>query len=227
MSAIAMLPSPAVRRTCNWKRLVSFVLTALLTVTGTSSATGIDVYAATAADGSISYSTQAFDTSYTRIFQASASQSVVAAPRRNSNSDKKNGQLAALQPIIDRVAKQHGVDARLIRALISVESRYNPRAISPKGAVGAMQLMPATGSQYGVNGRQELQDPERNISAGVRHFKSLLATHKGNLALALAAYNAGTGAVTKHGERIPPYSETMLYVAAVLAEAQSPTHLSK
>jgi soluble lytic murein transglycosylase-like protein len=82
-----------------------------------------------------------------------------------------------------------------------------------------MQLMPATGERYGLTGSHSWRDPERNIDAGVRHLKDLLSQHQGNVALALAAYNAGAGAVSRHHARIPPYRETMLYVPAVLAKS--------
>lgn len=84
-----------------------------------------------------------------------------------------------------------------------------------------MQLMPATGERYGLTGAHSWRDPERNIDAGVRHLKDLLSQHQGNVALALAAYNAGAGAVSRHQARIPPYRETMLYVPAVLAKSAS------
>ena len=81
-----------------------------------------------------------------------------------------------------------------------------------------MQLMPATARQYGIRDAAALDDPQQNIDAGVRHLKSLLDRYNGNLALALSAYNAGAGAVARHGDRIPPFRETMLYVPAVLAK---------
>ena len=112
--------------------------------------------------------------------------------------------------IIDRVAARHGVDARLVRAVIEVESGYRPRARSPKGAMGLMQLMPATARQYDVTNPY---DPAANIEAGTRHLKSLLARFPP--ALALAAYNAGHLAVERF-RGIPPYAETRKYVARVL-----------
>lgn len=113
--------------------------------------------------------------------------------------------------IITRVAMAHGVDGTLVRAVIQVESAYQPAARSSKGAVGLMQVMPATAQQYGI---RRLADPALNIEAGVRHLKSLLERYP--LALALAAYNAGEAAVTRFGG-IPPYPETQNYVARVLA----------
>ena len=112
--------------------------------------------------------------------------------------------------MISRSAKAHGVDPRLVHALIQVESGYHTRAASPKGARGLMQLMPATGRQYGA---LDLFDPAINIDAGVRHLKALLSRYE--LPLALAAYNAGQGAVDRF-RGIPPFKETQNYVTRVL-----------
>jgi soluble lytic murein transglycosylase-like protein len=105
-----------------------------------------------------------------------------------------------------------------VLSLIDVESRFDPQAISPKGARGLMQLLPATAARYGMHALTELHDPQRNIDLGVRHLKDLLQSNQDNWALALAAYNAGNGAVQR-GQRIPAYRETMLYVPAVLVRA--------
>ncbi len=112
--------------------------------------------------------------------------------------------------MISRSAKVHGVDPRVVHALIQVESAYHTRATSSKGARGLMQLMPATGRQYGA---LDLYDPAINIDAGVRHLKTLLSRYE--LPLALAAYNAGQGAVERFGG-IPPFKETQNYVTRVL-----------
>jgi len=112
--------------------------------------------------------------------------------------------------IIERVAAREGVDARLVHAVIQVESGYQPNARSPKGAMGLMQLMPATARQYAV---RNPYDPASNIEAGIKHLKSLLARFPP--ALALAAYNAGDAAVQRFGG-IPPYAETRSYVARIL-----------
>ena len=115
-----------------------------------------------------------------------------------------------LEAFIDRVSAREGVDARLVRAVIEVESGYRPLARSPKGAMGLMQLMPATARQYAVT---DLYDPAANIEAGIKHLKSLLARFP--RALALAAYNAGDAAVARFGG-IPPYAETRNYVSRIL-----------
>jgi soluble lytic murein transglycosylase-like protein len=113
--------------------------------------------------------------------------------------------------IIDKVAKEQHVDAKLVRAVIQVESAYNERARSPKGAMGLMQLMPATARQYAV---ADPYDPTSNIEAGIKHLKSLL-DRLPSVNLALAAYNAGEAAVQRF-RGIPPYPETRDYVARVL-----------
>jgi len=116
-------------------------------------------------------------------------------------------------PIIRKMAAEKGVDASLVRAVIQVESGYEPRARSGKGAVGLMQVMPATGRRYGIT---NLYDPSANIRAGVTHLKTLLDRFP--LALALAAYNAGEGAVERFSG-VPPYPETVDYVSKVRALA--------
>jgi len=116
-------------------------------------------------------------------------------------------------PIIRKAAKRHQVDARLIHAVIRAESAYNPKAVSRVGAVGLMQLMPATAKRFGVKNRR---DPQQNINGGVQYLRFLLKHFKSNTKLAVAAYNAGEGAVKKYGNRIPPYRETKAYVVKVM-----------
>ena len=118
-----------------------------------------------------------------------------------------------IDTVIAQVAARLSVDASLVRAVIEIESRFNPNALSPKGAVGPMQLMPQTARRYGAGSRY---DPIRNIEAGVAYLKDLLARYGGNVALALAAYNSGEGAVARYRNVIPPFRETMLYVPQVL-----------
>src|SRR5262249_26022443 len=115
--------------------------------------------------------------------------------------------------IIDKVAKEQGVDATLVKAVIQVESGFEPRARSSAGAVGLMQVMPQTARQYGVTGRR-LYDPRANVEAGIKHLKSLMDHLP--LHLALAAYNAGEGAVQRF-QGVPPYPETQKYVSTILA----------
>ena len=120
----------------------------------------------------------------------------------------------ALVELVDRLALRYGVSAPLAHALVKVESNYEPRAVSAKGAMGLMQLMPATARQYAV---EDPFDPEQNLGAGLQHLRGLLDRFgKGREALALAAYNAGEGAVSRYGG-IPPFRETQNYVRRILS----------
>ncbi|MBL8383994.1 MAG: lytic transglycosylase domain-containing protein [Burkholderiales bacterium] len=121
---------------------------------------------------------------------------------------------AAWADEIAAAAAASGVDAALIGAVVWAESRCNPRARSPKGAMGLMQLMPATARAYGV---ADAYDPAQNLRAGARYLRDLLALFNGDVALALAAYNAGPRSVVAARMAIPPYRETRAYVPAVLA----------
>lgn len=120
---------------------------------------------------------------------------------------------AQILSMIDKVAKKHGVDEKLVRALVRQESGFNPNATSHCGAMGLMQLMPATAKGLGVT---DPYNPVQNVEGGVKYLKSMLNKYNGNVILALAAYNAGPGAVDKY-DGVPPYGETQNYVKSILA----------
>lgn len=117
--------------------------------------------------------------------------------------------------IVRRLSDQYGLDWKLVTAVVAAESNFNPCATSQRGAVGLMQLTPDTAKRYRVTA-EELYEPEKNLIAGVQHLKSLTERFNGDMVLTLAAYNAGEGAVDKHGG-VPPYRETQKYVEKVLA----------
>jgi soluble lytic murein transglycosylase-like protein len=112
---------------------------------------------------------------------------------------------------IEQAAARHNVDPNLVRAVVKVESNFNPNAVSRKGAMGLMQLMPATARQLKV---KNPFDPEQNVDAGVRHLKQLLESYGGDVKLTLAAYNAGAGAVAR-SSGVPHYAETQNYVRRI------------
>jgi hypothetical protein len=121
-----------------------------------------------------------------------------------------------LAPDIDDVARRHDIDPLLLHAIAHVESRHNTDARSPAGARGVMQVMPATARRFGVGTAQSLQEPRTNLEVSASYLKTLQERFGNDLSLVLAAYNAGEGAVEKHGRRIPPYAETRSYVQQVL-----------
>ena len=126
------------------------------------------------------------------------------------------------QPLLRDASRQHGIDYELLKALIVAESGFDAQAVSPKGAIGLMQVMPATAERWGVRGdartplAKRLADPQVNVRTGTRYLRHLIDLFPGQLDLALAAYNAGEGAVQRAGNRIPPFRETQNYVKTVM-----------
>ncbi len=128
-------------------------------------------------------------------------------------SNTQNATKSQILNVVNQIAEKHGVDEKLVQALIKQESGFNPKAKSKAGAMGLMQLMPSTAKNLGV------QDPYnivQNVEGGVKYLKSMLNKYNGNVILALAAYNAGPGAVDKY-DGVPPYKETQNYVRNILA----------
>lgn len=128
-----------------------------------------------------------------------------------------------IEALIQNMCRKYGVDPSLVKAVIGAESGYDRLAVSPKGAMGLMQLMPGTANSLGV---YDPFDPEQNIEGGVRYLSGLLERYGGNVTLALAAYNAGPGSIEKYGS-VPPYQETGTYVRKVLASYGGPTGPAK
>ncbi|WP_449413589.1 lytic transglycosylase domain-containing protein [Pandoraea soli] len=116
--------------------------------------------------------------------------------------------------LVQRAAQVASVDAALLHAIIDTESGYDPQAVSARGAIGLMQVLPRTGERFGV---RRLEDPAENVRAGASYVRWLLSRFDGDLTLALAAYNAGEGAVLRYGRQIPPFPETQNYVRKVMA----------
>lgn len=128
-------------------------------------------------------------------------------------ANKQPASKAQILNVINEISKKHGVDEKLVQALIRQESGFNPNAKSKAGAMGLMQLMPSTAKNLGV---KDPYNVVQNVEGGVKYLKSMLGKYNGNIILALAAYNAGSGAVDKY-DGVPPYKETQNYVKNILA----------
>lgn len=140
------------------------------------------------------------------------------AARRSPRDAAGQARIRSLAPLMAEVAQRHDIDPLLLHALAHIESRHQAQAISPAGARGLMQVMPATGRHMGVaDADHALLTPQANLEASARYLKRLQARFGNDLRLVLAAYNAGEGAVERYGRRVPPYAETQAYVRDVMA----------
>jgi len=146
------------------------------------------------------------------VVRVSVPQRAAISPRAKGGSRSRS---EAFRPLIDDVGRRYAIDPDLLRSIANVESGHNPRAVSPKGAQGLMQVMPATGRRFGAHAAS-LADPAVNLAVAANYLKTLQGLYGNNLPLILAAYNAGEGAVQKYGGTIPPYRETQGYVRKVM-----------
>lgn len=169
-----------------------------------------DIYTFKDANGVIHYTNVPTDPRYSVM---------VREPYRPSSFDRgaarsaRAGRRDPYGAVVEQAAREHKLDQALLRAVIAVESGNDPYAVSRKGAVGLMQLMPETAERYGVT---NLYDPVENVHAGAKYLRDLMRKFNNDLYLTLAAYNAGESAVISHGNRMPPYRETRLYVPKVM-----------
>lgn len=180
----------------------------MLAVCAVPSFARADVYSFTDANGVTHFSNVPTDSRFTLLIAAPSA----AAPAKAGSIDWL-ARSAQYDGVIRGAAKEATIQAALVRAVIVVESGFNPRAVSKKGAIGLMQLQPATAKRYGV---KNIYDPEQNVRAGARYLSDLLTRFHSDLELALAAYNAGEDAVERYGRHVPPYRETLAYVPSVM-----------
>ncbi len=184
--------------------LLRAVPIAVLLLAGLAGPAGAQIYSWRDANGTIFYSDHPPE-DVARTFR------VLGTPFRSSRPAVK-GYRNSYDSIIARHAATYAVPVDLVRAVVQVESGFNPRAVSSEGAMGLMQLMPGTAIEMGV---RNPFDPDENIRGGVAYLRQLLNRYGGDQRLALAAYNAGPEAVRKYGDRVPPYAETQRYVSLV------------
>jgi soluble lytic murein transglycosylase-like protein len=164
-----------------------------------------DVYQFVAEDGTPHFSDQPTDSRFHLLLQTDRKVPALRTARHRFEVE------------VSAAALANRIDAELLHAVIQTESGYNPKAVSPKGALGLMQLMPATARHYGVI---DPLDAAQNVRGGAHLLRDLLDMFSNDKELALAAYNAGSGAVLAHGKRIPPFAETLRYVPTVLQSYQ-------
>jgi Transglycosylase SLT domain len=238
-----------VRSTARWRALGVHWLLLALAVLGVSPARA-DVWGYVDAQGIAHFSAARLDERYELFFRGgdgfNAGSTGINGNNGNNHSSKSPGRgvspatgaaaapakllayfevspnFKAVKHLLREASARHGVDYELLQALIATESGFNARAVSSKGAVGLMQLIPPTAERYGVRAdknaaiEQKLTDPATNIRAGARYLSDLIRLFPGQLELAIAAYNAGEGAVQRAGNRIPNYPETRNYVKTVM-----------
>jgi soluble lytic murein transglycosylase-like protein len=220
---------PVIARCSAWR-----VAAGALLVTLASGAARADLWAYVDADGRSHFANHEVDARYKLFFKGDTTLDVPTGPARERAEalDALTGTRLYRNAMDDRLARRYGrliethartngLDPALVKAVVAVESAFDPLARSAKGAIGLMQVMPDTGERYGVtaDARQsideKLRDPATNIRIGTRYLHDLLARFANDLTLALAAYNAGEGSVDSHDNRVPPFAETRMFVRLV------------
>lgn len=187
-----------------------------------------DVWGYVSENGVVHFASEQRDNRYELYFSDQAPEdstragAVPMAPARLLAFFEVSPDYKQVKHLLREASRVHGIDYELLQALIATESGFDASAVSPRGAVGLMQVMPATARGYGLSDSRrkplarKLADPRTNIHTGSRHLRWLMARFPDRLDLALAAYNAGLGAVRRVGNRVPPYEETQNYVRTVL-----------
>jgi soluble lytic murein transglycosylase-like protein len=199
--------------TTGMSRLLKNLLLAIMVCTPLAMPVSADIYKYRDAEGRIYFSDEPMRGNY-RLLQRFGMNGQV---RKKGQSKVNYGAVEAnklrFTPLIETVAKETLIRPELLHAIVRAESAYDPDAVSRKGAVGLMQLMPGTAQRYGVSDRR---NPQQNLRAGATYFRDLLIQFGYDLKLAIAAYNAGENAVIRSGNKIPDFQETQNYVAKVL-----------
>jgi hypothetical protein len=203
-----------------------------LAIAGFTTAAAAEVWGYVDADGMAHVATEKLDDRYQLFFKGHAGADNAVRPPAAADLEQLRStaiyrrmvdhpNIQRYQPLIERNAKARGLDAALVKAVIAVESAFEPTAISAKGALGLMQVMPDTAIRYGVapdakrTVAQKLLDPDINVRVGTTYLRDLLMLFANDLDLALAAYNAGEQSVARFANRIPPFPETREYVSLV------------
>jgi soluble lytic murein transglycosylase-like protein len=197
----------------NSRFLSPFLWVLLLLVPAAFARAEVKIYSFIDESGERHYTDQPDDNRY-RLMVDPKRERTVSGARYDA---KLLARASIYDPIIERAAASQAIEANLLRAVIVVESGFNSRALSPRGAVGLMQLMPATARRFGAS---DLYDPRQNVLAGASYLRFLIDRFGHDVRLALAAYNAGEEAVSRSGGHIPPYSETQAYVPRVIGVYQ-------